>query len=113
MARSATEMQSWTRILATREGSGRGTNGRLGQDARFSMTDSSRASAVPSPSIEPTSLRVVMFGTPDFAVPALERLATDRRFEVVLVVTQPDRPAGRGRHLEASPHLDSCSGRKR
>ena len=47
-------------------------------------------------------LRTVFFGSPSFAVPALERLASDNRFEIVLVVTQPDRPAGRGRGL-ASP----------
>lgn len=47
-------------------------------------------------------LRVVFFGTPDYAVPTLERLATDPRFAIELVVTQPDRPAGRGRKLHAS-----------
>jgi methionyl-tRNA formyltransferase len=44
--------------------------------------------------------RVVFMGTPDFAVPALESVA--RTSEVVLVVTQPDRPAGRGRASAAS-----------
>lgn len=39
--------------------------------------------------------RVVFMGTPDFAVPALESVA--RTCDVVLVVTPPDRPAGRGR----------------
>ncbi len=47
-------------------------------------------------------MRVVFFGTPAFAVPTLERLATDGRFELSLVVTQPDRPAGRGRRVESS-----------
>ena len=41
-------------------------------------------------------------GTPDFAVPTLERLA-DSRHMVVAVVTNPDRPKGRGRKLAASP----------
>jgi methionyl-tRNA formyltransferase len=41
--------------------------------------------------------RIVFMGTPDFAVPTLRALA--RHFEVVGVVTQPDRPAGRGRHV--------------
>tara|TARA_Y100001978_G_scaffold203390_1_gene228838 strand:+ start:2800 stop:3711 length:912 start_codon:yes stop_codon:yes gene_type:complete len=41
-------------------------------------------------------------GTPDFAVPTLERLA-DSRHMVVGVVTNPDRPKGRGRKLAASP----------
>ncbi|MCF6094885.1 methionyl-tRNA formyltransferase [Microaerobacter geothermalis] len=40
-------------------------------------------------------------GTPDFAVPCLERLVKD--FEVVAVVTQPDRPKGRKRELTPSP----------
>ncbi len=44
-------------------------------------------------------IRVVYFGTPTFAVPALRALSADERFDVVLVVTQPDRPAGRGRKL--------------
>lgn len=47
----------------------------------------------------PRPIRVVFFGTPDFAVPALRALADDPRFEIVLVVTQPDRPAGRGRKV--------------
>jgi methionyl-tRNA formyltransferase len=45
--------------------------------------------------------RVVFMGTPGFAVPALERLAETH--QVVGVVTQPDRPAGRGRHLALAP----------
>jgi methionyl-tRNA formyltransferase len=40
-------------------------------------------------------LRIVFFGTPDFAVPALQRLL-DSRHPVVAVVTQPDRVSGRG-----------------
>lgn len=40
-------------------------------------------------------------GTPDFAVPALERLAG--RHRIAAVFTQPDRPAGRGRALHLSP----------
>ncbi|KLJ00110.1 methionyl-tRNA formyltransferase [Luteimonas sp. FCS-9] len=46
-------------------------------------------------------MRLVFAGTPDFAVPSL--LAADARREVVAVYTQPDRPAGRGRALAASP----------
>lgn len=48
-------------------------------------------------------MRLVFFGTPSFAVPTLARLAAEPRFEVVAVVSQPDRPAGRGRRLEISP----------
>src|SRR3954447_13586486 len=49
------------------------------------------------------ALRVVYFGTPQFAVPALLRLAADPQFHIALVVTRPDRPAGRGHLLAASP----------
>ena len=45
--------------------------------------------------------RIVFMGTPEFAVPALEALADAH--QVVGVVTQPDRPAGRGRRLAPSP----------
>ena len=44
--------------------------------------------------------RVVFMGTPEFAVPALESVA--RACDVALVLTQPDRPAGRGRVATAS-----------
>jgi methionyl-tRNA formyltransferase len=44
-------------------------------------------------------VRVLFFGTPQFAVPTLEALA--REHEVVLVVAQPDKPAGRGMHMQA------------
>lgn len=43
-------------------------------------------------------LRTVFMGTPAFALPSLEAVA--ERTELVLVVTQPDRPAGRGRKLQ-------------
>ena len=46
-------------------------------------------------------LRVAFAGTPDFALPALEALL--KFHDVVAVLTQPDRPSGRGRHLSASP----------
>ena len=44
-------------------------------------------------------MRAVFFGSPEFAVPSLERLA--REHEVLAVLSQPDRPAGRGRSLQA------------
>lgn len=43
-------------------------------------------------------MRLVFFGTSDFAVPALERIAQ----HVVLVVSQPDKPSGRGLALQPS-----------
>jgi methionyl-tRNA formyltransferase len=45
--------------------------------------------------------RVIFFGTSSFGVPALRALA--REHDVVLVVTQPDKPAGRGLSLSPSP----------
>lgn len=47
-------------------------------------------------------MKILFWGTPAFAVPSL-RVLDDEGFEVVGVVTQPDRPAGRGRHLVPSP----------
>lgn len=47
-------------------------------------------------------MRLVFMGTPAFAVPTLERLL-ESGHEVALVVTQPDRPAGRGRTLVPPP----------
>jgi methionyl-tRNA formyltransferase len=46
-------------------------------------------------------LKLGFAGTPDFAVPALERLAA--RHPIAAVFTQPDRPAGRGQALHSSP----------
>jgi methionyl-tRNA formyltransferase len=42
-------------------------------------------------------------GTPDFSVNALSSLATNKNFNIPLVVTQPDRPKGRGKKLTPSP----------
>ncbi|HEX7242504.1 MAG TPA: methionyl-tRNA formyltransferase [Longimicrobiaceae bacterium] len=47
-------------------------------------------------------MRIVFWGTPAFALPALRAL-TDEGHQVVGVVTQPDRPAGRGRGVAMSP----------
>lgn len=47
--------------------------------------------------------RILFLGTPEFAVASLERLLQDSRFEVVAVVSQPDRPAGRKMQLRPSP----------
>jgi len=46
-------------------------------------------------------VKTLFFGTSDFAVPSLE--VTAKRTELRGVVTQPDRPAGRGQKLQASP----------
>ena len=47
-------------------------------------------------------MRVLFWGTSDFALPTLRSLASSRH-EVAAVVTQPDRPAGRGRSVRATP----------
>ena len=47
-------------------------------------------------------LRIVYMGTPDFAVLPLQRLL-DTGHHIVAVVTNPDKPAGRGQHLQSSP----------
>lgn len=50
--------------------------------------------------------RIIYAGTPDFAVPTLAALIANAcafDYEIVAVYTQPDRPAGRGRKLQASP----------
>jgi len=49
-------------------------------------------------------MRVLFYGTPEFALPTLEALL--ERHTVAAVVTQPDKPAGRGRHLQRPPVKD-------
>lgn len=46
-------------------------------------------------------MRIVFMGTPEFALPSLRELV--REFEVVGVITQPDKPAGRGQRLTPPP----------
>ena len=48
-------------------------------------------------------MRVVFFGTPDFAVPTLEALAAEDDLRPRVVVTQPSRPVGRGRRVKPPP----------
>lgn len=50
-----------------------------------------------------SKVRVLFLGTPDFAATCLERMISDEHFDVVAVITQPDRPAGRGNKLQPSP----------
>lgn len=58
----------------------------------------------------PKPLRVVFMGSPAFAVPSLLRLLADGH-RVECVVTQPDRPAGRGRDLRPPPVKLAAEGR--
>ncbi len=55
-----------------------------------------------SPRLDCDCLRVVFAGTPEFAAVALQALL-DSKHDVVGVLSQPDRPSGRGRKLTASP----------
>ena len=48
-------------------------------------------------------LKIAFAGTPEFAAHILERILTDGRHTVVCVYTQPDKPTGRGRKLQAGP----------
>ena len=52
--------------------------------------------------VTPRRLRIAFFGTPEFAVPTLRALF-DSRHEIVAVVSQPDRPRGRGHKLQPTP----------
>jgi methionyl-tRNA formyltransferase len=49
-----------------------------------------------------TTARIIFAGTPEFSLPPLQSLI-DSHHEVIAVLTQPDRPAGRGRKLTQSP----------
>lgn len=46
---------------------------------------------------------IIFCGTPDFAVPSLQLLLSDAAFDVMLVITQPDKPVGRKQILTPSP----------
>lgn len=48
-------------------------------------------------------IKVIYFGTPDIALNSLEYLYNSDRIDVLAVVTQPDKPAGRGKKLKMSP----------
>ncbi len=48
-------------------------------------------------------IKVIFFGTPDIGVKSLDYLYNSDKIEVLAVVTQPDKPAGRGKHLRPSP----------
>ncbi len=56
-------------------------------------------------------LRIVFAGTPEFAAESLKALLQSQH-EVIAVYTQPDRPAGRGRELKASPVKELAQARK-
>jgi len=53
-------------------------------------------------------LKLVFCGTPAFAVPSLRALLSDSYFQIAGVVTQPDRPRGRGKKMASSPVKDAA-----
>jgi methionyl-tRNA formyltransferase len=53
-------------------------------------------------------LRIVFCGTPGFALPALRHLITQTDFRLEGVITQPDRPRGRGQQVSSSPVKDAA-----
>ncbi|MDZ4787208.1 MAG: methionyl-tRNA formyltransferase [bacterium] len=48
-------------------------------------------------------MRILFFGTPDFSVPSLKALLATPNIEVACIVTQPDRPQGRGNEIQSPP----------
>jgi methionyl-tRNA formyltransferase len=48
-------------------------------------------------------VNIIFFGTPEFAVPTLKQIIADSQHKVLAVVSQPDRPAGRGHNLHVPP----------
>src|SRR6267378_8340905 len=48
-------------------------------------------------------MRILFCGTPQFAVPTLKHLLAQPDFELLAVITQPDRPRGRGHQISSSP----------
>jgi methionyl-tRNA formyltransferase len=55
-------------------------------------------------------MRIVFCGTPQFAVPALKHLIAQSDFEMAGVITQPDRPRGRGQEVSFSPVKETALG---
>src|ERR1700732_4544958 len=52
-------------------------------------------------------MRIVFCGTPHFAVPTFIHLLAQPDIEIAAVITQPDRPRGRGKNISASPVKDA------
>ncbi len=48
-------------------------------------------------------MNIIFMGTPEFAVPTLEKLIENKNINIPLVITQPDRKSGRGRKINKSP----------
>jgi hypothetical protein len=102
---------SWPGASSTRWTTSTGSSSSIGSAvSRDFIVRKIRSSIAPENGSEPAGLppseveglRVVFFGTPRFAVPTLEALLGSRH-DVVGVVTQPDRPRGRGQKVTEAP----------
>ena len=51
-------------------------------------------------------MRIIFMGTPEFALSVLKKLYLDKNHEIICVVTQPDKPKGRGHRIIFSPVKD-------
>src|SRR5579871_2473476 len=77
-----------------------------------SATSSSAKSASrskPAPGRRVMPLKIIFCGTPSFAVPALKHLIAEPDFRLLGVVTQPDRPRGRGGAISFSPVKEAAA----
>jgi methionyl-tRNA formyltransferase len=63
-------------------------------------------------SVPTNRLRLVFCGTPQFAVPTLTLLLAQPDFEILAVITQPDRPRGRGQEVSFSPIKETALARE-
>ena len=52
-------------------------------------------------------MNVIFMGTPDFSTGTLEALIASKEHQVAAVVTQPDKPKGRGKAMQFTPVKDS------
>ena len=48
-------------------------------------------------------MKLIFIGSSEYGIPALEELAMNRQHQILLVISQPARPKGRNKHLEATP----------
>jgi methionyl-tRNA formyltransferase len=53
-------------------------------------------------------MRIIFFGTPEFCLPSLQFLNVSSLVDLCLVVSMPDRPAGRGQQLKSPPVIEFC-----
>src|SRR6202035_1813091 len=72
-----------------------------GRDGTFGLSEAFRLAAGSRSAAEGAVMTGVYFGTSAFAVPALRAFA--KAVECKLVVTQPDRPSGRGQQMQPTP----------